>query len=102
MNQKDPNTAMLIELLVGLLTTILGAGHFYVGLTKDGLIRLIGWWLILFSSIFVMPIIAGLAIGEVGMGISLCMILPIYVGGPIVSAIMLKKRLLAKEESTKW
>ena len=41
--RKDPNTAMVIEILAG-LSGFLGIGYLYAGYISAGLLRLFGWW----------------------------------------------------------
>jgi hypothetical protein len=43
---KDQDTAFLIELIGGILG-FLGVGYIYAGLTNAGLVRLIGYWVVM-------------------------------------------------------
>jgi len=102
---KDPNTAMIIEILAGYFG-FLGIGYLYVGKTAAGLLRLVGWWLILLLLVLggaFGPILAvfGSSMDDPSAGItagifSLCIfgILTIVVlAVPIISGIMLKRSL---------
>ena len=44
--EQRRNNAFLIE-LVGGLVGLLGLGYVYAGRTTDGLVRLVGWWIVL-------------------------------------------------------
>ncbi len=103
--QKDPNTAMIIEILAGYFG-FLGIGYLYVGKTTAGLVRLIGWWVILVVLILggaFGPLLAvfGSSMDDPNAGItagimSLCIfgILAIVVlAVPIISGVMLKRSL---------
>jgi TM2 domain-containing membrane protein YozV len=39
---KDPNTAFVLELVLGFFG-LLGIGYMYIGRTQDGVLRLLGW-----------------------------------------------------------
>lgn len=86
--QKDPNTAFLIE-LVGGFFGLLGLGHFYVGNTNDGLVRLIVWIIYEIIALVVISILLALIIGIICIPIQFV----IHLGVPIWSAMSLKKDL---------
>jgi nicotinamide riboside transporter PnuC len=85
---KDPNTAMIIE-LVGGLFGLLGIGYLYTGQTEAGLIRLVVW--IIYNAIawIAIVILASFIIG--------CFCIPvqliIQIGVPIWSGLTLKKNM---------
>lgn len=102
---KDPNTAMIIEILAGYFG-FLGIGYLYVGKTTAGLVRLVGWWLLLIVLILggvFGPILAvfGSSMDDPSAGIaagifSLCIfgiLTLVILAVPIVSGIMLKRSL---------
>lgn len=80
---KDPGTAIVLEILLGLLG-FLGIGYLYAGYTTEGILRLIGWWIAL-------GIGAVLVVVTFGIG-SLCLI-PVMIAVPILSGLALKKRM---------
>lgn len=103
--QKDPNTAMIIEILAGYFG-FLGIGYLYVGKTTAGLVRLIGWWVILVVLILggaFGPLLAvfGSSMDDPNAGITAGImslrifgILAIVVlAVPIISGVMLKRSL---------
>jgi len=59
MNKKDPNIAMIIEIVGGYLG-LLGLGYIYAGFTIEGIIRLVAWPIVLVVTYF----------GIVGVGFS--------------------------------
>lgn len=81
MTQRDPQTAMIIEIVAGLFG-FLGIGYLYAGKTNQGIIRLIVWWVVL-----------GLLGLSIAVGIGLCLLPIAWIVGPIVSGIMLKNEL---------
>lgn len=81
MTQRDPQTAMVIEIVAGLLG-FLGIGYLYAGKTNQGIIRLIVWWVVL-----------GLLGLSIFIAIGICLLPIAWIAGPIVSGIMLKKEL---------
>ena len=86
---KDPNTAFLFE-FVGGFFGLLGLGHFYVGQTSDGVVRLILWLVYDIIALTVITILSAVIIG-------LCFIpvqLAIQICVPLWSATVLKKELL--------
>lgn len=89
---KDPNTAFLIELIGGFFG-LLGLGYLYVGRTDDGIWRLIVWLLYDIMAVIIITLLSAVVIG-------LCCIplqLVIQIGIPIWSAITLKNTLLQDE-----
>lgn len=86
---KDPNTAFLIE-LVGGLFGILGLGYLYVGRTDEGIVRLIGWLLYMIVSWVVMIMLVVVVIGIICIPLQLA----IQIGVPLWSAMKLKNELL--------
>jgi TM2 domain-containing membrane protein YozV len=114
---KDPNTAMVIEILAGYFG-FLGMGYLYAGRTAAGLLRLFGWWA--FIGLAALVIIAGpftplLTIGTIDnaaeleaslnilsgglalMLIGLCCLLPVMLATPVISGLMLKRSLSAEK-----
>ena len=87
---KDPDTAFLIE-LVGGIFGLLGLGYVYVGLTNEGLIRLLGFW------VLIMVLWGGFSLfATVTFGLGMCLApvpLVIHVGAVIISALDLKKAM---------
>lgn len=81
MTRRDPQTAMIIEIVAGLLG-FLGIGYLYAGRTNQGIIRLIVWWVVL-----------GLLALSIFIAIGACLLPIAWIAGPIVSGIMLKKEL---------
>jgi TM2 domain-containing membrane protein YozV len=108
---KDPNTAMVIEILAGYFG-FLGMGYLYAGRTAAGLLRLFGWWAFLAVAILLIvigpfaPLLtlgtvdteaeleAALAALDGGMMLSLfglvCCLAPVMLVTPVVSGLMLK------------
>jgi hypothetical protein len=86
--QKDPNTAFLIEMIGGFFG-LLGLGYLWIGMTNDGLIRLIVW---LVYNIVAWVVIVLLMVVIVG-----CLCAPIQIliqiGIPIWSAFTLKNMM---------
>jgi hypothetical protein len=80
---KDAGTAVIIEIIGGILG-FLGLGFIYAGMTTSGILRLIGWWILLF--------IFGLIIGITG-GIAAFCLIPIALAIPIISGLMLKGKM---------
>lgn len=89
-NQKDPDTAFLIE-LVGGFFWLLGLGHMYVGRTDEGVLRLIIWFVYNVVAYIVIMILISIFIG--------CLLIPvqlaIQIAVPVWSASKLKKSVLA-------
>jgi hypothetical protein len=86
--QKDPNTAFLIELIGGFFG-LLGLGYLWIGQTNDGLIRLIAW--------LVYNIVAWIAIVLLMVVVVGCFCVPvqllIQIGIPVWSAFTLKNMM---------
>jgi TM2 domain-containing membrane protein YozV len=81
LTEERINNAFVIELVAGLLG-FLGIGYMYTGRTTEGLIRLVGWW-----------VLAGIMVASV------CLIPLAMVGWlvvPIGSAMQLRKTLQAQ------
>ena len=79
----DPNTAFLLEFVLGLFG-FLGVGWVYGGRTLQGLVMLAGWWLVVAS---------GLGGSVLSGGMGCCLWLPVHFIAPFVSAIVLKNEL---------
>ena len=91
---KDPNTAMIIEILAGYFG-FLGIGYLYVGRTTSGLLRLFGWWVLIIGGIFGSVIISALGDGGSLLAvIALLCLIPIVLAAPVVSGLMLKRSML--------
>jgi len=92
-SSKDPNTAMIIEILAGFFG-LLGIGYLYAGRTGGGLLRLFGWWALIAVGIFGSVIIS--AFGDSGSLLAivalLCLI-PLILATPVVSGLMLKRSM---------
>ena len=88
---KDPNTGMLVELLPGLFG-FLGIGYIWSGEVALGVGLLLGYWLA-GTLLAVMTVLT--------FGLLLCLF-PIYLvlwpGAPIISAIILQRRLLRQQQ----
>ena len=78
--QRDPQTAMILEVIAGLFG-FLGIGHFYAGRTNTGLALLIGWWVFLGVEVMLMAVLIG------------CLLLPLNVIVPIVSGLWVRNEL---------
>lgn len=108
---KDPNTAMVIEIVAGYLG-FLGIGYLYAGRTAAGLLRLFGWWAFLIlvvvgaTGLSTLPLLAVFANPAdiesgletaLGAGFSsiLCLLclIPIMLVVPVISGLMLKHSL---------
>ncbi len=104
---KDPNTAMVIEIVAGYFG-LLGIGYLYAGRTAAGLLRLFGFWVFLTLLVLVasglsfLPTLlmtSDLADYESALGASLlpliCMLclIPLILAIPIVSGLMLKRSM---------
>ncbi len=79
----DPSTAFVLELVLGLFG-FLGIGWVYAGRTTLGLVMLVGWWVI---------VIGGLGGSFVTGGLGCCLWLPVHVGAPIVSALLVRSEI---------
>jgi TM2 domain-containing membrane protein YozV len=96
--RNDPNSAFVIELLAGFFG-FLGVGYMFVGRTNDGIIRLVGWWVVLGLSLFywvvVYPLLSALTFGIFALLGCLCLPLQFMLqfGVPIWSAMALKNEL---------
>ncbi len=94
--QKDPNTAFLIEMIGGFFG-LLGLGYLWIGLTNDGLIRLIGW---LVYNLVAWVVIVLLMVVVVGCFCAPIQIL-IQIGIPIWSAFTLKNMMMGSTPKAK-
>lgn len=87
-DEQRRNNAFLIELVGGLLG-FLGLGYIYVGRTSDGLIRLVGWWIVIGTMWSAVAALTAVVIG-------ICLWLPavlVQLGVPVLSANQLKTEL---------
>ncbi len=87
---KDPAAGLLIELLPGFFG-FLGIGHLWAGETLLGIALLLGYWA--FWSIVAVVTIASF-------GLLLCFLpffILLYFAAPIVSALVLRRRLRARQ-----
>lgn len=80
---KDPNTAMVIEILAGFFG-FMGIGYLYAGYTLGGLVRLLGWFFCLFMAA-IMTLIT--------LGFGLICFFPLVLIAPVVSGLLLKQKL---------
>jgi len=90
---KDPNTAMIIEIVAGYFG-LLGIGHLYAGRTTAGLVRLFGWWILIIGVLFGSAIFS--AFGDAGSilaVITLICLIPVILAAPVVSGLMLKRSM---------
>jgi hypothetical protein len=79
----DPNTAFVLELVLGLFG-FLGIGWVYAGRIPLGLTMMAGWWLV---------VVSGLG-GSVFTGfLGCCFWLPIHFVAPFISALLIKNEL---------
>lgn len=113
---KDPNTAMVIEILAGYFG-FLGIGYLYAGRTAAGLLRLFGWWAFLGVAVLLIaigpftPLLAigtpdteaeleaGLALLSGGLVLALtgfCCLALVVLAVPVTSGLMLKHSLSAE------
>jgi hypothetical protein len=81
---KDPQTALTIEIAAGLFG-FLGMGHLYAGRTQEGILLLIGWWVVLVVAV---TVIIFLSVCTFGLG--LCLFPVVWLGGPIFSGLRLR------------
>lgn len=116
---KDPNTAMVIEIVAGYFG-FLGIGYLYAGRTAAGLLRLFGWWAFIVVAVLLIsvgPFAPLLAIGtpdteaelEAGLNLAvggltlafmgLCCLVPVVLAVPVISGLMLKRSLSAERRS---
>lgn len=102
---KDPNTAMVIEIVAGYFG-FLGIGYLYAGRTAAGLLRLFGWWAFLALVVVAavsFPVLLPLGVfaspenveGVLGAGLGLslcllCLLISIMLAVPVISGLMLK------------
>jgi TM2 domain-containing membrane protein YozV len=56
---KDPNTALLLELLPGFFAATFGIGHIYLGQVARGLLIMFGYWFILVINVFLTAALIG-------------------------------------------
>lgn len=113
---KDPNTAMVIEIVAGYFG-FLGIGYLYAGRTAAGLLRLFGWWAFIGVAVLLIsvgPFTPLLAIGtldteaELEAGLTLlggglvlaltgfCCLALVALAVPVISGLMLKHSLSAE------
>lgn len=88
---KDPNTGLVLELLPGLLG-FMGIGHIWAGQVALGLGLLFGYWLAL-TFLAILTVIT--------FGLLICffpVLLVMWPGAPIISAIMLQRRLQRQQQ----
>lgn len=57
---KDPNTALLLELLPGLVMGTYGIGHLYLGRVGRGLLLMFGYWFVAFVNLILASFVIGL------------------------------------------
>lgn len=116
---KDPNTAMVIEIVAGYFG-FLGIGYLYAGRTAAGLLQLFGWWAFIVVAVLLIsvgPFAPLLAIGtpdteaelEAGLNLAvggltlafmgLCCLVPVVLAVPVISGLMLKRSLSAERRS---
>ncbi len=84
----DPNTAFLLELILGLFG-ILGIGYIYAGRTNDGVIRLILWLAYDLMATCTIALLFAVIVGLACIPIQLI----VQIGVPIWSAYVLKGQL---------
>lgn len=86
MQQKDSGLALILEILPGLFG-FLGIGYMYAGYTTRGILRLVGWWIILAIAFVISAATAPLG------GIGFLCFAPFAIGVPIVSGLLLKEQM---------
>lgn len=84
----DPNTAFLLELILGLFG-LLGIGYIYAGRTSDGVIRLILWLAYDLMASCIIVLLLAVVVGFICIPIQLI----VQIGVPIWSAYVLKGQL---------
>ena len=79
----DPNTAFVLELVLGIFG-FMGIGWVYGHRTTLGLVMLLSWWLV---------VVAGIG-GSVATGFFGCLLwLPVHFVAPFISATLVRKEL---------
>jgi len=85
---KDPTMAAVVEILAG-LCGFLGVGHMLAGRVLPGLILMLGWMFIGLPLIwFVIPFMT--------LGLGFCLSVPLWLGVPITSALLLRSELIGQ------
>jgi hypothetical protein len=87
---KDPSTGLLVELLPGLFG-FMGIGYLWAGKTALGLVLLLGYWCF-WAIVGVLTVLT--------LGLLLCFFpffILLYFAAPIVSALLLQKRLRRRQ-----
>ena len=98
---KDPNTAMVIEIVAGYFG-FLGIGYLYAGRTAAGLLRLFGWWAFIGVAVLLITIGSFTSFltleGErqVLALTGLCCLALVVLAVPVISGLMLKHSLSAE------
>lgn len=80
---KDPTTGLLLELIPGFFG-FMGIGYLWSGMTGIGIALLLGYWVVVFFEIIFIIFTLGL--------LALCL-WPINIVAPVVSAVLLQKKL---------
>jgi TM2 domain-containing membrane protein YozV len=89
-SEKDPNTALLIE-IVGGVFGLLGIGYIYAGRTNEGILRLALWLIYVAVAWVGITLLSAIIIGVVCIPVQLIL----QIGVPIWSGITLKNEMLA-------
>ena len=85
---KDPNIAMLIEIVLGIFG-FLGVGHILAGRVVPGIVMLVSWWIAIALGWTV-----GVVIAVLTLGLGLCLAPIFWLGVPIASGIWLRNEML--------
>jgi hypothetical protein len=85
---KDPNIAMLIEIVLGIFG-FLGVGHILAGRVVPGIVMLVSWWVAI-----ALGWIVGVVIAVLTLGLGLCLAPIFWLGVPIASGIWLRNEML--------
>lgn len=91
--QGAATTALLLEILLGILLALLGIGHAYSGRTRLGIVLMVAWWIyVAISLVF--------SILTIGLGAWLC--LPLYLVVPVISGVRARTYALSLGTKGNW
>jgi len=86
------NVALVLEIVFGFFG-LLGIGHVYTNRIALGIGLLIGWWIYIIVAVF---------IATLTLGFGLCLLVPIYIAGPIISGIQARAYAKRADETGNW
>ena len=90
--QGASTTALWLEIIFGFFG-LLGVGHAYSGRFLLGVLLLIGWWIYIGVSAFLISI---------SFGIAACLFGPLYIAGPIISGIQARTYVQREYRTGSW